>query len=523
MQLEARMPWVRPNVKEQREQFVIRAKNRTESFKNLCDSFGISRATGYLWVNRYQQLGNLRDLCELGRQPHHCPNKTKADVESKVLEERDRSGWGARRIAAALKRQNIQLGASTINCILQRHGRIGTENTNSAPWIIKLLLSEKPLPFLERELPNVSGLSSLAHFLSSGRLTERKKAMTVISCLKGIRATIIASCLQVQRRAVTRYFKRYNDGGTEALFRSRKAKRKDDQEDKQLLFSLLHTPPSAYNINRTTWKMDDLHRVLRQTGHPMSHERIRKMIKAAGFRWRRAKVVLTSRDPNYRAKLDKIKKILCELKEDEAFFSIDEYGPFAVKCKGGRKRVGPGEHYVVPQWQKSKGWTIVTAALELSSNQVTHFYSWKKNTEEMIKMTDLLRAQYQRCRTIYLSWDAASWHISKKLLAHLEAINQSAEKDRCPLVKTAPLPAGSQFLNVIESVFSGMAKAIIHNSDYPSLGEAKQAIDRYFKERNEYFSVFPKRAGGKIWRLERVPSEFSEGQNCKDPRFTSKY
>jgi hypothetical protein len=43
----------------------------------------------------------------------------------------------------------------------------------------------------------------------------------------------------------------------------------------------------------------------------------------------------------------------------------------------------------VPQQQKSKGSLIITAALELSRNQVTHFYSDKKNTQEMIKMTDL--------------------------------------------------------------------------------------------------------------------------------------
>jgi hypothetical protein len=97
------------------------------------------------------------------------------------------------------------------------------------------------------------------------------------------------------------------------------------------------------------------------------------MIKAAGFRWRKAKVVLTSKDPDYRAKLDAIQRILSTLQEDEAFFSIDEYGSFAVKCKGGRKRVGPGERYVVQQWQKSKGWTIITALLScpVTMGQIT--------------------------------------------------------------------------------------------------------------------------------------------------------
>jgi hypothetical protein len=90
---------------------------------------------------------------------------------------------------------------------------------------------------------------------------------------------------------------------------------------------------------------------------------------------------------------------------------------------------------------------------------------------------------------------------------------------RFPVIETAPLPSGAQFLNVIESIFSGMARAIIHNSDYTSRDAAQNAINRYFQERNKYFSLNPKRAGNKIWRKERVPSNFQEGQNCKDPAY----
>ena len=57
------------------------------------------------------------------------------------------------------------------------------------------------------------------------------------------------------------------------------------------------------------------------------------------------------------------------------------------------------------------------------------------------------------------------------------------------------LPAGAQFLNVIESIFSGMARAVIHNSNYKSKDDAKCAIDRYFTERNEYYRINPQRAG----------------------------
>ena len=72
---------------------------------------------------------------------------------------------------------------------------------------------------------------------------------------------------------------------------------------------------------------------------------------------------------------------------------------------------------------------------------------------------------------------------------------------------------------MIESVFSGMARAIIHNSDYPSPEAARGAIDRYFKDRNTHFQAHPRRAGKRIWGQERVPCTFSEGQNCKDPNY----
>jgi hypothetical protein len=265
--------------------------------------------------------------------------------------------------------------------------------------------------------------------------------------------------------------------------------------------------------------MAHLRRVLKESGTQVGTALVAKMIKAAGYEWRKAKVVLTSNDPTYKEKLARIRYILSNLQPDEAFFSIDEYGPFAIKAKPGRTLSPPGVWPTVPQWQKSRGCLIMTAALELSGNQVTHFYSAKKNTTEMIRMMDVLIKRYGDRRKLYLSWDAASWHISKQLFARIDARNSAVPNEGGPLIETAPLPAGAQFLNVIESVFSGMARAIIHNSDYKSMDVAKAAIDRYFEDRNANFQQHPKRAGKRIWGNERGPSAFSDANNCKDPRY----
>jgi transposase len=388
-------------------------------------------------------------------------------------------------------------------------------------WLLGLLQSDNPAARIEQEFADRGDLLPVAELVKCGGLRERKRALAIFAGLKGLRVSLIAECLQLSRKTVKRCGAAFASDGPAALIATKKRSVRGggDAECGRFLFSLLHSPPSAHGINRSSWKMDDIHRILAENAHGISRQKIRAILKNAGFKWRKARRVLTSNDPDYHAKVAAIKKILSELKEDQAFFSIDEYGPFAVKRKGGIKRIAPGENHTVPQWQKSKGWMILTAALELSRNQVSHFYSRAKTTNEMIKMADLLRTQYHTCRTIYLSWDAASWHVSKRLYAHLDEVNRQASTDGFPIVITAPLPTGAQFLNVIESVFSGMAKAVIHNSDYQSVEAAQNAINRYFGDRNEQFSKHPKRAGNKIWGQERVPSEFSEAHNCKDPRY----
>ena len=126
---------------------------------------------------------------------------------------------------------------------------------------------------------------------------------------------------------------------------------------------------------------------MQKNGLPIAKSNISKIIRNAGYRYRKARMVLTSNDPNYRKKVNRILRILSRLKPTERFFSIDEYGPFAVKHRGGRRLVAPGQKPTVPQYQESKGSLIATAALELSTNQVTHFYSSGKNTVEMIRLS----------------------------------------------------------------------------------------------------------------------------------------
>lgn len=382
----------------------------------------------------------------------------------------------------------------------------------------------------ESELKQIIGSSlqdeDLSLFLKCIRyrgIRSRNRAVVVLANINNVPIPMICKTLKLTRKSVLCYIQKYKDVGAKGLFNYERdmVKKADRQEYKDALFSILHEPPSLYGINRTRWEMANLKEVMFQKGFRISIFNIRKILRNAGYKFRKARKVLTSNDPKYREKLKRITNVLSNLQPDERFFSVDEFGPFSIKLIGGRSFMPFGNFKTVPQYQKSKGSLILTAALELKTNQITHFYSPAKNTTEMIRLLNMLILKYHETRNLYFSWDAASWHASKELKKYVSEQNECLKSKKAvgPRVKLAPLPAGAQFLNVIESVFSGMARAVIHNSNYDSVDSCKKAINLYIEERNRHFIENPQRAGKKIWGDELVKPIFHAANNCKNPRW----
>lgn len=118
------MPWREESVMDQRVAFVLRAKEREETIAELCREYEISRPTGYLWLQRYEQVGSVVGLAERSRRPLQSPQRTAKTVEAAVLALRDKTGWGGPKIATALQRQGIKVAPATAQRILWRNGRV---------------------------------------------------------------------------------------------------------------------------------------------------------------------------------------------------------------------------------------------------------------------------------------------------------------------------------------------------------------------------------------------------------------
>ncbi len=121
---------------------------------------------------------------------------------------------------------------------------------------------------------------------------------------------------------------------------------------------------------------------------------------------------------------------------------------------------------------------------------------------------EMLFNQHHDKSKIYLTWDAASWHGSDQLVEWVDELNKSnSANDSGAIIEFVPLPSSAQFLDVIEAVFSGMKRAVIHNSDYQSEEEMKTAISTHFRERTSTSNTTPN-TQEKIWEITS-----SEDQN----------
>jgi transposase InsO family protein len=110
-------------IMDQRIEFVISA-SRGANVSALCREHGISRTTGYKWLNRYHEAGTIRGVVEQSRRPRNSPSRTDAELENRVIVLREKYGWGAKKLRILLRREGLDLGLATINRIISRNGLI---------------------------------------------------------------------------------------------------------------------------------------------------------------------------------------------------------------------------------------------------------------------------------------------------------------------------------------------------------------------------------------------------------------
>jgi putative transposase len=94
------MPWNETTPMNERVKFIARYPQNEEPFSELCAYAGVSRKTGYTWVERYD-AGGVAALVDQSRAPRPHPHAVSSAVIERMVATRRRIRGGARAGAGA--------------------------------------------------------------------------------------------------------------------------------------------------------------------------------------------------------------------------------------------------------------------------------------------------------------------------------------------------------------------------------------------------------------------------------------
>ena len=96
------MPFKGTSAMDQKTRFIADYLTGFFSHTELCHSYGISRPTGYKWIDRY--VRGSAGLVDRSRCPHHCPQETPREIVAAIVELRKQKGLGPEEAAEDLVR-----------------------------------------------------------------------------------------------------------------------------------------------------------------------------------------------------------------------------------------------------------------------------------------------------------------------------------------------------------------------------------------------------------------------------------
>ncbi len=126
------MPWKECSAVSERLELVLLMQQESGNVAALCRRFGVSRKSAYKWLSRFKFYGES-GLEDQSRRPKTSPHQTSPEIEARLLEVREQHpAWGPRKLRRYLANRQVQglPSPSTIEAILGRHGRIGSQESH---------------------------------------------------------------------------------------------------------------------------------------------------------------------------------------------------------------------------------------------------------------------------------------------------------------------------------------------------------------------------------------------------------
>lgn len=288
------------------------------------------------------------------------------------------------------------------------------------------------------------------------------------------------------------------DAGLKDLYH-RPFKPKIDEAAKAWVINLACTKPKDHGLAAEIWTLNELAKYTREhapaAGHPClskaAKATIWRILSANEIRPHKIKYYLERRDPDFEQKMHEVLMVYQDINlqndnlsdgagypdvitvsvdEKPGVQAIDTVAPDLPPKPRCHKNVGRDYEY------KRLGTVSILAALDLHTGEIIAQVHDRHRSREFIELLKELDSHYPKEHTIRIVLDNHSSHISKETMEYLKS-----RPGRFVYVHT---PKHGSWLNLIEAVFSKMARTFLRHIRVSSKEELKERILKGIREIN---------------------------------------
>lgn len=321
--------------------------------------------------------------------------------------------------------------------------------------------------------PNASAedLALMEKILWAGEVQHKYaiRLQAVMCRAKGRSTNDTADFLGIHVMSVSRYVRRFNDGGIESLLRDKtrlpgKAPIADDIKNEVCRIVCNEEPEGANH-----WSTREL---AKRVG--ISHVAVGTILRERGLKPHLVKKFQFSTDPDFAKKLKDVVGLYLDPPENSIVFCVDEKSQIqALERSQPILPLLPG----IPERQTHDyyrhGTTTLFAALNVLSGKVIGECRDQHKASDYISFLKRLDRQSPKGKALHIVADNYSAHKTKEVREYLDT-----KPDR--FIEHF-IPTHSSWLNLIERWFAEITNKRIRRGSWSGVGELEKAIGEYIK------------------------------------------
>lgn len=328
-----------------------------------------------------------------------------------------------------------------------------------------------------------------------------QRAQILLNLAEGKKIEAVAKITKTSRPTIYKCIKKALAGGIEVALKDyyhSPKKPSITEEAKAWVMHLACSKPKDFGFAAEIWTQNALAKYVRKKSSLNGHNclskanksTINRILKSHSLKPHKIRYYLEKKDPLFKEKMHEILVVYKEVKdllEDEkkqkeskvVTISLDEKpGVQAIKNVAPDLLPNKKYGYISRDYEyKRLGTLSILGALDLHTGHVFAQVHERHRSREFISLLKELDEYYPKDITIRIILDNHSAHISKETVAYLQS-----NPNRFKYVHT---PKHGSWLNIVEGLFSKMARSFLKHIRVDSLQELKERILQGIAEINE--------------------------------------